>query len=94
MYPLDKAIEYTKEPWGIQYKEPSTYTSGYDIELNTVSFRLIKTIDASYVMSQCKISDLPKNIKSKIRIELDEEPPFDELLKFHGYIRNLITFFA
>lgn len=92
VYPPDKAIEYTREPWGIQYKEPSTYTGVYDIELNKESFRLIKTVDARYVMSQGKISDLPKNIKSKIRIELDEEQSFDELLKFHGYIRNLITF--
>ena len=92
VYSPDKAIEYTREPWGIQYKEPSTYTGVYDIELNKESFRLIKTVDARYVMSQGKISDLPKNIKSKIRIELDEEQSFDEVLKFHGYIRNLITF--
>lgn len=35
---------------------------------------------------------MSKNIKSKIRIEFDKEKPFDELLTFYGYVRNLITF--
>lgn len=43
-------------------------------------------------MSLGKIVDLPKNIKSKLRIEFDQEKQFDDLLKYYGYIRNLITF--
>lgn len=92
VYPPDKAIDYTKEPYGIQYTAPHTYTNNYDIELNEEQFRLIKTIDTHYVMSLGKIVDLPKNIKSKLRIEFDQEKQFDDLLKYYGYIRNLITF--
>jgi len=92
VYPPDKAIDYTREPYGIQYTDPNTYTNNYDIELNEEQFRLIKTIDAHYVMSFGKIVDLSKNIKSKLRIEFDQEKQFDGLLKYYGYIRNLITF--
>lgn len=92
VYPPDKAINYTKEPYGIEYKDPESYTDIYDIELNKEEFRLIKTIDAHYVRARGQIVNLSKNIKSKIRIEFDKEKPFDELLTFYGYVRNLITF--
>lgn len=92
VYPPDKAIDYTSEPYGIQYTDSNTYTKKYDIELNEDKFRLIKTIDVHYVMLLGKIVDLSKNIKSKLRIEFDQEKPFDDLLKYYGYIRNLITF--
>lgn len=92
VYPPDKAIDYTREPYGIQYTDSNTYTNNYDIELKEDRFRLIKTIDTHYVMSLGKIVDLPKNIKSKLRIEFDQEKQFDDLLKYYGYIRNLITF--
>lgn len=92
VYPPNKAIDYTREPYGIQYTDPNTYTNIYNVELNEEKFRLIKTIDAHYVMSLGRIVDLSKNIKSKLRIELDQEKPFADLLKYHRYIRNLITF--
>ena len=92
VYPPDKAINYTKEPYGIEYKDPQSYTDIYNIELNKEKFRLIKTIDAHYVRARGQIVNLSKNIKSKIRIEFDKEKPFDELLTFYGYVRNLITF--
>ena len=92
VYPPDKAINYTKEPYGIEYKDPESYTNIYNIELNKENFRLIKTIDAHYVRARGQIVNLSKNIKSKLRIEFDTEKPFDELLTFYGYVRNLITF--
>lgn len=92
VYPPDKAIDYSSDSYAIQYRDASTYTDIYNIELDKESFRLIKTIDARYVMTYGKVVDLPRNIQSKLRIEFDTEKPFKEVFKYYGYIINLVTF--
>lgn len=92
VYPPDKAIEHTPNRSVIKYKEPTTYTDVYNIELNDENFRLIKTIDVRYIRQRGKVVDLARNIQSTLRLEFEEEKTFQDLNKYYDYISNLVTF--
>lgn len=90
----DLAIKNDVENGLIQYTDPITYTSQYEIVLDEIRFRVVYTVNVPTKIEIGQVPDLRNDIHAALRFEFESPQHLDTIQKYYSYAMNLFQFCA